>query len=537
MSLLNYFPTGYNPTSEQSKTITQIQHAFDKSKFVILSAPTGTGKSFFASTLANSSRECDDTLKQHIVDYSAFQVDQYGDSMFGTEIDGLPSHGGTVLTITKALQNQYDDLFDCNILKGKSNYMSTIDSRIDVEMESACIPKKILDKHRLNDNCPYHNDRRDALIGQFSSLNYSMFLSLPPHLRKRQYLICDEASELEDELVARYSCNIKYDLLTRFDIPHKKLLTDDPIKAEQWLVELQEHVTDIKGYLQQQMQKNSRYSPNDQKKYKFVNMLHTSLQTCISNWRTCEYIIEKNVTQVIMTPLYTNALAKNIFNNVDKVLLMSATIIDHQQFCKSLGIDKYEYIETKSQFPSDKSPIFCSGKYPLSKKTLTTYLPKVSNLVNQILDKHKDVKGVIHTHTHDITDRLISYIDTDRLLVREPGTTNEDIITKHQSTDKPTVLVSPSLTYGVDLKDDLARFQIIVKLPYPSLHDKRIKMLFEKDPGWYENKMLNTLVQACGRATRNLNDWSCTYILDGNIVRVLHKCKTKLPEHYISRVM
>ena len=157
--------------------------------------------------------------------------------------------------------------------------------------------------------------------------------------------------------------------------------------------------------------------------------------------------------------------------------------------------------------------------------------------MEQILEKHSDMKGVIHTHTHDITDRLNSLLKTDRLLVREPGISNEDILSKHQTTNEPTILMSPSLTYGVDLKDDLARFQIIIKLPYPSLHNKRIKMLFDKSPGWYENKMLNTLVQACGRATRSAEDWSYTYILDGNIVRVLHKCKTKLPDHYITRVV
>jgi Rad3-related DNA helicase len=97
------------------------------------------------------------------------------------------------------------------------------------------------------------------------------------------------------------------------------------------------------------------------------------------------------------------------------------------------------------------------------------------------------------------------------------------------------VLVSPSLTYGIDLKDSLARFQIIVKLPYMPLQDKRIKKLFDIDPEWYENKMLNTLVQSCGRATRGANDYSVTYILDGLITKVVTRCKHKLPQHFIDR--
>jgi Rad3-related DNA helicase len=87
------------------------------------------------------------------------------------------------------------------------------------------------------------------------------------------------------------------------------------------------------------------------------------------------------------------------------------------------------------------------------------------------------------------------------------------------------------------IKDDLARFQIIVKLPYPPLSVKRVKKLFDIDGDWYENKMLNTLVQACGRATRSKNDFSTTYILDGNVVNALKRTKNKLPVSFIDRIV
>jgi len=73
-------------------------------------------------------------------------------------------------------------------------------------------------------------------------------------------------------------------------------------------------------------------------------------------------------------------------------------------------------------------------------------------------------------------------------------------------------------------------------MPYPSLACKRVKRLFEIDRDWYENKMLNALVQACGRATRSKNDFSTTYILDGNVVNILKRTKDKLPKAFIERV-
>lgn len=162
-------------------------------------------------------------------------------------------------------------------------------------------------------------------------------------------------------------------------------------------------------------------------------------------------------------------------------------------------------------------------------------LPKITANIAKILEHHSDVKGVIHTHTHEITHKVCDILESPRLIYRQPGISNEKILEQHQTSDEPTVLVSPSLTYGIDLKDSLARFQIIVKLPYMPLQDKRIKKLFDIDPEWYENKMLNTLVQSCGRATRGANDYSVTYILDGLITKVVTRCKHKLPQHFIDR--
>ena len=224
MSLINYFPDGYEPTIVQSTTITKIQQAFKKNRFVVLCAPTGSGKSFYASTLSNSSKEPTDEYIAGIESYEAFKVDQYGEFMLESSYNQTPAHGGFSLTITKSLQDQYQELFNCVALKGKANYKSTLDNRMDVEMESAVIPKKILDDHRLKGKCLYHNARNDILINKFGTLNYSMFMSLPKHLRKRQFIICDEASELENELVSKYSCNIQYDALDRLNIKHEKLL-------------------------------------------------------------------------------------------------------------------------------------------------------------------------------------------------------------------------------------------------------------------------------------------------------------------------
>jgi len=163
-------------------------------------------------------------------------------------------------------------------------------------------------------------------------------------------------------------------------------------------------------------------------------------------------------------------------------------------------------------------------------------LPGLCEQIKQITNHHKDDKGVIHTHTNAITSFVKERLGEKRYLYRDTNSTNEDILKQHSMSTIPTVLVSPSLVYGIDLKDELARFQIIVKLPFLSLGSKRIKKLFELDKEWYENKMLNAVVQAAGRATRSKDDHSITYILDGNFINVVKRVKSKLPKHFIDRI-
>lgn len=534
MRLSNFFPEGFEPTRLQSKTLDDIQSAFEASDNVILTAPTGTGKSFFGHTLANSSRQIDEKKKYDIESYQAFEVDHHGTY---TNEQPYQPHGTLGLTITKSLQDQYKNLFNCTSLKGKSNYISTLDPTMDVEIESAVIPRKILHKHRLGNNCNYYNDRRDLLVGRFGVTNYKMFMALPAHVKGREYLICDEASELEDEIVSQCSCQIKYDNLKRNGINIPTLTSDSPLTVYAWLDDLVQMLQEQRLYLQRTLQKKTSWSSKNQSKYRYINNLLSQVTICANNFYNCEYIVEKKFDLVSFTPLYIDQLASNIFTHGEKKLLMSATIIDHKSFAKSLGIKDYQYIDVPSEFDCKKSPIYVSKKYPLSRKTVKQFLPKIVENIDNIVEHHKNEKGVIHTHTHEITQFIYETIDKcrDRLICREPGKSNEEILETHATTTDNTVLMSPSLSYGVDLKDDLARFQIIVKLPYLPLHDKRVKRLFETNSEWYENKMLNTLVQACGRATRSKDDHSVTYILDGMIGKILIKCKHKLPKHFIQR--
>ena len=537
---LSHFPQEYSPSDQQIKLIKGVERAFNRGKkFVICCAPTGTGKSFLAKTLAGISSPATDKFKESIQSYSAYKQDFSGNYI--SEIDCLsqPPFGTFALTITKSLQDQYLKLFpDTDILKGKSNYICDVDPHFDVETAPCVLVPKIRDECWEKNRCPYYNARNNALLSRFAVLNYKMFLALPSHVKRKNFIICDEASELEDELIKQYSAEINYDRLRAYGIDCRTLITDSKDKVRTWLCENIFQISEQINTLINRVNKKHRTLSQPEKiKLQYLKNAHNSLTTVDTLWRDCEYIVDKDIKKVLLTPLRADKLTKFIFNHADNVLLMSATIIDHKNFAKTLGITDYEYVEVESDFSPEKSPIYVSSQNKLNYKNLTNTLPAICEQIKTIIDHHKNEKGIIHTHSKDITNFIKAKLEGNkRFLFRDETANNEAILKEHYETDFPTILVSPSLSFGVDLKDNLARFQIIIKLPYPPLSSKHIKKLFDTDKDWYENKMLNALVQACGRATRSKNDFSTTYILDGNIVNALKRTKHKLPKSFIDRI-
>lgn len=538
-TLSSLFPAEYTPTAQQVRLLEKIENGLANNKFIICCAPTGSGKSLIARTVAELSKDPTERMVDLIRSYDAFRQDFTGNFQNEEDCTSEPAFGAFALTITKSLQDQYQGLFTtADVLKGKSNYICDIDDDFTVDLAPCTFAPKIKESCWASNRCHYYNARNDALLSRFGVLNYKMFLALPKHIKRKNIIICDEASELEEELIRRFSAEVNYDKLTQYGITQKVLISDNKERARVWIYELVEKINcELERFLELAGKKQDLISKADRVKYQYLKNLHKSLTDIDSLWSNCDYIIDVDATKVSFTPLQADVLTNHVFDFADKVILMSATIIDHKHYAKSLGITKYEYIECESEFDPQRSPIYISTASKLNYKNLRVELPKICEQIKAIVNHHSGDKGVIHTHTQEITNIIREKLGKDtRYLFRDVNSNNETILKEHRETEMPTVLVSPSLTFGVDLKDELARFQIIVKLPFLPLSSKRIKKMFELDKVWYENKMLNAIVQAAGRATRSKDDHSVTYILDGNFINVISRAKNKLPKHFIDRI-
>jgi len=535
---LTKFPDGYNPSSQQIDLIKRIEDAYAKGyKYVICTAPTGSGKSFISKTLGNVSNKCTDEFKRLITSYDAFKQDYVGNHVH--EIDCLkePSHGTFALTITKSLQDQYKQLFDdSSTLKGKSNYQCEVNTDVDVENAPCLLLPKLKEECWSTNKCPYYNARNKALIDQFSILNYKMFLSLPGHVKRKNFIVCDEASELEDELVKHFSVFVEPERFKLLGVKIPLLYSEDMQHVRTWLttlmVTLGEHIDSLTS---KHNHKNATLNINDKIKLNYFKNFHRTLNLIDSTWENCEYVVQREKSTVRITPLRVDVLSKYVFDYAENVLLMSATIVDHKNFAKTLGIDQYKYIEVDSTFDSKKAPIYVSNVGRLNKQNIDRNMPKIAKVIKDICESHGKEKGIIHTHTLDITKQLQKHLKGDRYLFRDNESKNDNILSKHSKSKEPTIIVSPSMTFGIDLRDDLARFQIIVKAAYLPLGDNRIKRLFDEDKEWYTDKMLINLVQACGRGIRSKDDYCTTYIIDQAITDAVIANRAKLPKYFVDR--
>lgn len=529
--ILTYFPENYTPRDQQINGLQQIWEAINAgNKFIIVQAPTGSGKSFFSKTLSNTVSAPDSEYKRLVEGYHAYSDD------YIEVFERFKKHGMFALTTTKALQNQYKDLFaDSAVFKGKSNYQCEVDENFTAEFAPCTISTNLRKRCWSEGVCPYYESRNDALTSKFSVLNYASFFNLPDHVKKREIIVCDECSELEDEIVKNFSVLINYKQLAFLGVTVDKLRAEEPAKVLGWLGDTYQAVQDVV----ESFNGRSRFEKNkiELSKQQQRKDLAEAISHTINHWNDAQYIVEKDAEKVSITPFKIDKLTSCLFNFAEVVILMSATVVDRDIFAKNLGIKQFKYIEIPSTFDSKKSPIFCHNKYPLSHKTLDQNLPKIIDLVEAIANNHKGEKGIIHTHSFAITQSVQNRLSSKRFLYREEGTTNETIIREHSLRTDDTVLVSPSLTMGLDLKGDLGKWQIIIKLPYPSLGNKRVKMLFEKDPDWYKMKMFVSLIQAAGRCTRTAEDESVTYILDGLSGKIIAENKDILPGHFFARLM
>ena len=545
--LINSFPLEYQgkevePNEAQDYIISEIETALSlKKKFIIINAPTATGKSFIAKTIANHS---DDPTPGFCSACESYEI--YNDECDQISENDLQPFGTAILTVTKTLQDQYASMFEDGVsLKGKSNYECALNELYNCDAGVCTYTKGQLKKCLSCDKCPYFTQRNKAVTNICSFYNYAMFESLPSIVKNKEFIICDEASEIETELVGRYTFEINFKDLKAIDeeFPVSPSINASRHQYLDWFTEMSrlceytynQYMILIDKLLKKSAKKK-KLNKEESQRISLLRRYKEMFNNILGSWTDTDYIITHTTKGLLLQPYNVDKLAHRIFDYGKTIILMSATIVNPAKFAETLGIKDYYFIETATPLSAKKAPIKCTSKFKLNYKNKNTLLPQMAKAAKQICLHFKNKKGIIHTHSMDVLRYLKEELGNDkRFLFREPGRDNEAILNIHQNTQQPTVLVSPSMTHGIDLKGDLGEFQVVMKAPFLPLNDERVKRKFDNDKEWYTDAMLSTLVQMCGRCNRTESDYSETFILDGLILDAVLRNKSKLPKYFLER--
>jgi len=99
------------------------------------------------------------------------------------------------------------------------------------------------------------------------------------------------------------------------------------------------------------------------------------------------------------------------------------------------------------------------------------------------------------------------------------------------------VLVASGLYEGIDLPGEMGRWQIIVKVPWVSLADRAVAYKAEQDEEWYRWETLKSLIQASGRICRGPEDFGVTYVIDSSFKALYDKSLDILPNWFKEAVI
>lgn len=498
----------------QREALQAARDAFDAgARVVVIEAPTGAGKSALAVALARDAR-------------SAY-----------------------VLTAQKVLQDQYHaDYPELAVLKGRATYDCEV-----APTHAAAAPCLAGHTFPACDACSYFNARDAAVASPVALMNYAGFLHQVHDgggFGPRELLVLDEAHNAEAMLMAYLEVRIGDEQLERAGVDERLPAFLDPDYAIEVVEDLLPRLSARRAELDASIARRATPTAGDLVALQTLQWL-TGLVRRIgwlvdSHDAGVEWVVtpdrDARGPSLTWKPVEVAPLADDLLLGLgERVLMLSATVLDPPTFLRALGVDEAEtaVVRMPSSFAPERRPLLLRPTARLTRHHQERELPRLAEEVSAILADHDDEKGVVHTHSYRIANAIVRALPPEqrrRVLTHDDAGGRQAALEAHLVRPEPTVLVTPSMTEGLDLLDDLARFQVICKIPYPYLGDAQIAARRHRDPAWYEWRTCLTLVQAYGRAVRSEDDFAVTYLLDADAPAFVRRHQQRLPAWFLEAV-
>ena len=506
---LSHF-AGFDFRPHQAEAIEFVMNS--NKRFRILKARTGFGKSLLASTC------------------------------------GVLAGTLNYLVQSKFLQTQIiADFPEMRSIWGRGNYDCVMD---ETRMCNECLHTKA-NPCKFKGQCHYDIAKFVAIEAPYKVMNFSYYMTECQHVGRfsgSDFTVIDEADSLEgvllDNVVLEFTERALYQLGLPQTPAKKTIKANDGMEA--W-VEFGEEALYKSREMYQSLdaQVNALGTgQNDDEKLKllrerdyFKNLYGKCgifLESVDKTWlmeETPRRGSRQGKIQFRPTWMVPALAEEFLWRHSHDWVLVSATLPPIPVFCKQLGIDpdEIDFLEVPSTFDPERSPVHIWPVADLTSKKMDKEAPKAISGIKQILARHRGERGIIHTVSWKLCGQIMDGVNSHRLITHNSDNRN-DIINEFMTPDgfsPDSVLVSPSCQRGVDLRDDLCRFVIVVKCPFLSLGAKYVgaRLYGSGSIGklWYQAEAMTTIEQMAGRGWRSAEDWCTVYVIDKQAQRLYEK--------------
>lgn len=530
MLLLDKDLEKYTPRKEQKEALNFVTDTLkndETKKFFMLDLPVGVGKSLLALYIMQ-------WYMKNIKKSAKFDV----------------------LTNSRILQEQYtSDFNSISNLWGKNNYQCS-------SYDCSCAEGKEFNKLNKTkcEDCPYDAAREGYIKNNINLSNFHLYTLLNIYnedmmsQRDSNVLIIDEAHDFEQILSDFISINISEPMMKSMGFKNSKSIgksikyinnIDDFIN---FVDNLKQEIGTTKAQLKHELLTTPKSASTIKlmKRFSEVETLETKLTNFLDdydkrpeNWVLEFSFSEKKEKKISIQPVWAAPyLDQYVWSKYDHVILMSGTILNKKLFSYINGIPESlcAYYSIGSPFAVKNRPIYYMPVSRMTYKNKENAFIHYKPFVEKLMSKYKTKKGIFHTVTYEIAGWMNENVKNDRFIFHSSEDKDKALKKHYELEDDATVLVSPSMGTGVNLEYDRARFQVLMKIPYPSLGSKKNKLRQQMMSEWYTWRTIAGIIQAYGRAIRSYDDKADFIILDGCFSDIMKYSSDWLPKYFTDAI-
>lgn len=445
------------------------------------------------------------------------------------------------------------DFPDLALIKGRKHYECAELLRGNCDEDSPCkrnVNYVCRDKY---ERCPYWIAKIQAINSQTALTNFAYFVGESfihgtpnvPQFGNRELLVIDEGHSIDQHILNFISIAI-----SNRTLPYpvfqsvKRTLLSLPKRLNQEQIDklFEETIAYCLDYLETLPEELTTEQIKGEKKTRgFLQRVKTYQNNLDADWIGQ---IEKGTyrrrpwVRARIQPIYVKSfMHQYLWRRANKFIVSSATIFMHD-FVKECGLSNYTdevcYTHVPSTFPILNRMIIDAAAGSLSWTKKKETMPAALDTISKILAIEKG-KGIIHAHSYPFKEEIKKGILNPRLMFHNSDD-RQEVLNAFLAAppERGAVLVAVAMTEGLDLKGDLATFQIMFKCPFPDLKDLRVyrRLIELKHNRWYNIQALKTTVQAYGRAVRSPTDKAAFYLIDSDISRTCKRWFRQLPRFF-----